>query len=95
MMIGQRVQKNTHTRRSKLGHEHTYFRNETIVIFRCDECDNIFERSRSRMDPNRLSNNYFHVCSNCDAKRFAQKRSINKKTIWNLRASSSINIGKL
>jgi hypothetical protein len=47
------------------------------------------------MDPKRLSNNYFHVCSNCDAKRFAQKRGIQKKQVWDLPASSDLDISKL
>ena len=84
-----------HFRKSKLGTEHEYFRNKTIVVFRCDNCSIIFERERGKMDPKRLSNNYFHVCDKCDAKRFAQKRGVNRKQIWNLKASSDIPIGKI
>ena len=47
------------------------------------------------MDPKRLSNNYFHVCSCCDAKRFAQKTGVKRKQVWNLKASSNIPIGKI
>lgn len=47
------------------------------------------------MDPKRLNNNYFHVCSNCDAKVFAQKKGVEKKKVWNMSASSDIPIGKL
>jgi|TARA_A100001035_G_scaffold119831_1_gene94100 hypothetical protein len=47
------------------------------------------------MDPKRLNNNYFHVCSNCDAKKFAQKKGVEKKQVWNLSASSTMPIGKL
>ena len=47
------------------------------------------------MDPKRLSNNYFHVCDNCNAKVFAQKKGVERKQMWNLSASSDIPIGKL
>jgi len=47
------------------------------------------------MDPKRLSNNYFHVCKNCDSKRFAQRKGIERKQVWNMSASSSKPIGKL
>ena len=43
----------------------------------------------------RLTNNYFHVCSNCDSKRFAQKKGVEKKQIWNVSASSDLPIGRL
>ena len=65
------------------------------MVFRCDNCNEIFERERGSMDPKRLSNNYFHVCNDCDAKRFAQKRGVNRKQVWNLKASSDIPIGKI
>jgi hypothetical protein len=95
MILGQQIQKRTHVRTSKNGREHEYYRNMTIVMLRCDSCGDDFERERREMDPKRLSNNYFHVCSNCDAKRFAQKRGVEKKKVWDLRASSNIPIGKL
>jgi hypothetical protein len=47
------------------------------------------------MDPKRLSNNYFHVCKNCDSKVFAQRKGIEKKKMWDLPASSNIPISKL
>ena len=47
------------------------------------------------MDPKRLNNNYFHVCENCDAKRFAQKRGVNAKQVWSLKASSDMPIWKI
>lgn len=84
-----------HIRKSKLGAEHTYFRHKTIVVFRCDNCNEVFERERGQMDPKRLSNNYFHVCDKCDVKRFAQKRGVNRKQVWNLKASSDMPIGKI
>ena len=84
-----------HMRRSKLGKQHTYSRKKTIVLMRCDACDSEFTRPRGKMDPKRLSNNYFHVCDNCDAKKFAQKQGVQKKKVWNLRASSDMPIWKM
>lgn len=82
-------------RHSKLGVMHTYHRKVTVVVLRCDNCGTEFERSRGSMDPKRLSNNYFHVCKDCDAKRFAQKRGVQAKQVWNMSASSSTPIGRL
>ena len=47
------------------------------------------------MDPKRLSNNYFHVCKNCDSKKFAQKKGVEQKQKWNMSASSNLPISKL
>jgi len=82
-------------RKSKLGNQHTYSRKKTMIVLRCDACDKEFTRERGNMDPKRLNNNYFHVCENCDAKRFAQERGVNAKKVWNLKASSDRPINKL
>ena len=66
-----------------------------MVVLRCDNCSKQFERERGNMDPNRISNNFFHVCSECNAKVFAQRKGIEKKQIWNLPASSDLDISKL
>ena len=95
MFIKEFKEKFGHTRKSKLGQEHEYYRFVTFVVLRCDNCNEIFQRKRSSMDPKRLNNNYFHVCENCDAKKFAQKRAVNRKKVWSLTASSNIPIGKL
>lgn len=95
MFIQQYTLKKMYERLSKLGKTHTYYRNVTMVVMRCDSCDAEFERSRGSMDPKRISNNYFHVCSDCDAKRFAQKRGVERKRVWDLPASSDIPISKL
>ena len=95
MYLGETLKRTRHVRKSKLGKEHKYFRNCTIVYFRCDCCDAEFERPRGSMDPKRLNNNYFHVCGNCDAKVFAQKKGVERKQVWNMSASSSTPIGKL
>ena len=74
---------------------HNYYRDKRIVILRCDNCDTEFERERGKMDPKRLNNNYFHVCNNCDSKKFAQKKGVERKQVWNLPASSDLPISKL
>jgi len=82
-------------RLSKLHKIHEYWRTSTICVFRCDNCNKEFERKRGNIDAKRLSNNYFHVCENCDTKRFAQKKGVERKKVWNMSASSSTPIGKL
>ena len=83
------------SRTSKKGITHNYFRYVTIVKLKCDSCDIEFERERGTMDYKRLNNNFFHVCNKCDSKRFAQKKGVERKQIWNMSASSDIPIGKL
>ena len=95
MFLEEYTVKTTHTRKSKTGCEHEYYRHKTVAVFRCDNCNNTFERDRGAMDPKRLNNNYFHVCSECDAKKFAQKRGVERKKVWNLSASSDLPISKL
>jgi hypothetical protein len=95
MFIREFSLKTTHTRSSKTGKEHTYYRESTVVVMRCDNCNTEFERSRSKMDPKRISNNYFHVCKTCDSKVFAQKMGVTKKQIWDMPASSNLDISKL
>ena len=82
-------------RKSKTGKEHAYKREVTHCVFRCDNCDAEFERTRGSMDPKRLSNNYFHVCKNCDSKVFAQKKGVERKQIWNMPASSDMPISNI
>ena len=94
MLLRIEKEKVVYTRKSKLGVEHTYTRIRSIVVFRCDNCDEVFSRPQGKMDPKRLSNNYFHVCSNCDAKRFAQRKGIERKKIWDQPASSTKPIGR-
>jgi len=84
-----------YTRLSKCGVKHEYTRNRTVLVLRCDNCNTEFERLRSSMDPNRINNNYFHVCGSCDSKKFAQKMGVTRKHIWDLPASSGLDISKL
>jgi len=95
MYLGEFTNKTRHVRHSKLGVAHEYYRTKTILKLRCDNCDSEFTRERSRMSPERLNNNFFHVCENCDAKSFAQKRGVEKRKVWHLTASSSLPIGKI
>jgi len=95
MFIKEYLIDSWHMRRSKLGKQHTYCRKKTMVVLRCDSCDEEFTRERGQMDPKRLNNNYFHVCSQCDAKTFAQKRGVEKKRVWKIKASSEVPISKL
>ena len=49
---------------------------------RCDSCDDEFSRPRGSMDPKRISNDYFHVCEKCDAKRFAQQKGVETRNVF-------------
>lgn len=95
MYLNEEIESTIYTRISKLGIEHTYTRTKKIEVFRCDNCAEIFRRPREKMSPKRLSNNYFHCCSHCDAKRFAQSKGAERKTIWDRPASSLDDISKL
>ena len=94
MFIEEFKRKSRHVRKSKTGKEHQYVRQKTFARLRCDCCNTEFVRPRGSMDPKRLSNNYFHVCSNCDSKRFAQKKGVERKKIWDLPASSTLPVGR-
>jgi hypothetical protein len=87
-------QKTEYTRVSKLGQVHVYFRYKTTAMFRCDNCDTEFSRDVRKMDRKRLSNNYFHVCDKCDSKRFAQRKGVEQKKIWDLPASTTLPVSK-
>tara|TARA_B110000503_G_scaffold120884_1_gene183944 strand:- start:804 stop:1091 length:288 start_codon:yes stop_codon:yes gene_type:complete len=95
MFIKEFQKETKHVRTSKCGKSHEYVRNCTHVVLRCDSCDTEFTRPRGSMDPKRLSNNYFHVCKNCDSKVFAQKKGVERKQVWNMSASSDLDISKL
>jgi hypothetical protein len=47
------------------------------------------------MDPKRVNNNVYHVCSECDAKKFAQSKGIESKHIWDMPVSSLKTLGQL
>lgn len=81
-------------RTSKLGSSHNYTRKKVVAIFRCDSCNEVFERDSKHVHKKRLSNNYFHCCPNCDSKRFAQRKGVERKKIWDMPASSELPVGK-
>jgi len=95
MYLGKTQKKTKHIRKSKSGIEPAAHRHKTLILLRCDNCDAEFTRERGSMDPKRLSNSYFHVCKNCDSKKFAQKMGVTKKQVWNMSASSDLPISKL
>ncbi len=95
MYLGIEKETLTYTRTSKLGVEHTYDRTRRLALFRCDNCGEQFKRSKGAIDPKRLSNNYFHCCDNCDAKRFAQKKGVERRTIWDMPVNSDLDISRL
>lgn len=94
MFLMTELVENQYVRRSKTGLEHSYKRNKILAVFRCDNCDETFKRDLKHIDRKRLSNNYFHCCSKCDAKRFAQRKGIERKKIWDMPASSTLPIGR-
>jgi hypothetical protein len=94
MFIKTKTQASEYIRHSKTGLEHAYTRSKTIAVFQCDECEEIIERDLKHIDKKRLSNNYFHCCSNCDPKRFAQRKGVEQKKIWDMPASTTLPVGK-
>jgi hypothetical protein len=94
MILETKQSETNYTRTSKLGVRHHYTRSKTLVLIQCDNCKSTFERELGKMDHRRLSNNYFHVCSGCDAKRFAQKVGVHNRNFWNIPADSDVDISK-
>lgn len=84
-----------HERTSKLGMKHEYIRQKNVISLMCDCCGVVFQRDRGRMDPNRINNHYYHVCCNCNAKKFAQEKGLEKKHIWDLPVSCMKTIDQL
>lgn len=82
-------------RTSKNGITHEYFRICKVALLKCDSCSKLFERPIGRINRKRLSNQFYHVCSNCDMKRFAQKKGSERRAVWNMRADSEQEISKL
>ena len=95
MFIQTKKQKNQYVRLSKLGNQHSYARIKTLAVFKCDNCDQVFERDLKKIDRKRLSNNYFHCCSSCDTKRFAQRTGVEHKKIWDIPSDADLDISKL
>jgi len=95
MFITTELETTVHTRTSKLGVEHQYNRTRTLAVFRCDNCGEGFCRPKEKISPKRLNNNYFHCCEHCDAKRFAQKKGVERRLIWDMPVSSTADISRL
>lgn len=68
-----------YVRKSKHGHTHPYKREKSVAVFSCDVCHEDFRRDKGKVDPKRLDNSYYHVCPNCDPKRFAQKKGVEQR----------------
>lgn len=94
MFLRTDVKTKSYMRKSRRGKFHPYTRKQTLVVFKCDNCETEFSREKGKVDPRRLNNNVFHVCPSCDPKRFAQKRGVEKRLIWDMSASSEIDISK-
>ena len=88
MYLGTELRQNYYVRTSTCGMTHTYSRKKRVVIFRCDSCQNLFHRDKGAMDPKRLNDNYYHVCSECDAKKFAQEKGVEARKVWDMPVSS-------
>ena len=84
-----------YTRKSRLGVDHTYSRTKTLAVFKCDKCNTVFEREQGKMNHRRFSNDYQHVCANCNQKQFAQSKGVENRRLWNLPVDSDIKISKL
>ncbi len=95
MYLTEEIETTIYSRTSKLGIKHPHVRSKRVCVFRCDNCGEIFRRDRAKMSPKRLSNNYFHCCTNCNVKKFAQHKGAERRTIWDKPASSLDDISKL
>ena len=95
MYLGQEYSQTAHYRTSKYGTVHAYLRKKTVLQFRCDCCQGYFKRDKGSMDSKRLNNNYYHVCGDCDAKKFAQEKGVEARRIWDMPVSSMKTLGNL
>ena len=44
---------------------------------------------KSKVEPDRASNDYKHVCNKCDSKKFAQSVGVKMRKVYQLDASST------
>ena len=88
MYLGTEFREHHYVRTSNCGKVHTYKRKKTVIVFRCDCCGGVFHRDKGNMDPKRLNNNVYHVCGDCDAKRFAQEKGVEARKVWDMPVSS-------
>ena len=92
MYIESRKAVKEYQRTSKHGLTHRYTRTTTVLIFTCDGCGVMFERSRGQIDPRRLNNDYYHVCADCNPKQFAQSKGVERRRMWNTPVNSDLKI---
>jgi len=95
MLLEIKQVRTEYTRLSKNGAEHTYFRNRSMAILKCDSCASTFERAIKQMDHRRLGSEYTHVCPNCNPKRFAQSKGVESRRFWNTKLDLDIDIDKI
>jgi hypothetical protein len=88
MYMGTEFRENHFVRTSKRGTTHTYSRVKSVCVFRCDCCQGVFSRDKGNMDPKRLNNNFYHVCGDCDVKKFAQSKGVEARRVWDMPVSS-------
>jgi hypothetical protein len=81
-----------YTRTSKNKKIHRYYRNQNMALLQCDACGERFERRASQMDPRRLNSKYTHVCSNCEPKKFAQRKGAEGRRFWNTTVDLDVDI---
>ena len=94
MFLKTKIEEFEYRRISKTGLEHSYKRKRTVAEFLCDSCGDIFDRPLKKIQSKRLDNRYFHCCSKCDSKRFAQRKGVEQKKIWDMPASVDLPAGK-
>ena len=95
MYLSTEFRENHYVRTSKRGRVHTYSRKKAVLVMRCDCCQGIFQRDKGDMDPKRLNNTVYHVCGDCDAKKFAQEKGVEARKVWDMPVSSLKTIDQL
>lgn len=95
MFIETKKIKTQYTKLSKLKNAHSYTRTKTVAVLQCDNCQSLFEREQGSMNPRRISDNFYHVCADCNPKQFAQKKGVERRQLWKLPVDSDIDITKI
>lgn len=88
MLIRTEFRENHYVRVSSRGKTHTFSRKKTVLVMQCDCCQEVFHRDKGNMDPKRLTNAVYHVCGDCDAKKFAQEKGVEARNVWDMPVSS-------
>lgn len=95
MFIETKKIKTEYTKVSKLKNAHSYSRIKTVAILQCDSCQSLFERDQGSMDHRRISDQFYHVCTTCNPKQFAQKKGVERRQLWKLHVDSDVDITKI